>query len=72
MNGSKPKMQVVFGESIPCADLDIRLAKIYSLAILRYNQSKSNNHETANDVTAANSPAVLTPNADASGAEADC
>lgn len=72
MNNNQPKMKVVFGESIPCTDLEARLAKIYSLAILRYNQSKSNAQETTNDVTAGNSLAALTPNADASGAEADC
>lgn len=46
-------------------DLLKRLAKIYEIAILRYNQSKS--IDMANDATAENSNAVLTHSAESSG-----
>lgn len=49
-----------------------RLAKIYRIAFLRYNQSKSNEHETANDESVASTSAALTHNADTDGAGAGC
>ncbi len=71
MDGKQPKARVIF-ECIPCADLDARLAQMYNLAILRYNQSKLKIQETANDEGIASTYAVLTPNADLRGEEADC
>lgn len=53
------------GQPTLSPDLLKRLAKIYQIAILRYNQSKST--EMANDATAENSNAVLTHSAGSSG-----
>ncbi|MBZ0321320.1 MAG: hypothetical protein K8L91_33200 [Anaerolineae bacterium] len=63
-NGSE-----ILGRPTLSPDLLKRLAKIYEIAILRYNQSKS--IEMANDATADNSNAVLTHKTGKSGDGAD-
>lgn len=59
----------LLGQPTLSPDLLKRLAKIYEIAILRYNQSKS--IEMANDATADNSNAVLTHKTGKSGDGAD-
>jgi len=63
-------------QSIPCADLDRRLAAIYALAIRRakslvIEENGVTMMENANDAIGSNNDAVLTSNADCASERAN-